>query len=62
MAETRSGQDIDLTRVDDEPVPVAKISQAPSTVNEGDTIDVEITLTPPFATTRGDINFARNGR
>ena len=45
--ETEIGS-IELTRLDDESVPVATISAAPSTVNEGDDIDVTITLTPPF--------------
>ena len=40
---------IDLTRVDDETVPVARITDAPATVNEGDSIDVQFTLTPPFS-------------
>ena len=45
---TEIGGGIDLSRVDDETVPEATITQAPTTVNEGDSIEVEITLTPPF--------------
>ena len=35
---------IDLTRLDDEEPPVARITQAPTTVNEGDNIEIEVTL------------------
>ena len=51
---------IDLTRLDDESVPVASITDAPTTVNEGESIEVEISLTPRFDPSRGAkfINFA----
>ena len=39
---------IQLTRRDDETPPVATITDAPDTVNEGDSIEVEISLAPPF--------------
>ena len=48
---------IDLTFMDDESVPVASITDAPTTVNEGENIEVEITLTPPLGT-QGFVNFA----
>ena len=35
---------IDLTRLDDEEPPVARITQAPATVNEGDNIEIKVTL------------------
>ena len=53
---TQISGSIDLTFVDDEPVPVATISMAPETVNEGENIEVEISLTP--ATISGRVNFA----
>ena len=40
---------ISLEFVDDEPRPVASITEAPAAVDEGDAFDVEITLTPAFA-------------
>ena len=40
---------IDLTRVDDENPPVASITQAPATVNEGDNIEIEVTLSVGYA-------------
>ena len=40
------GESIDLTFVDNEPVPVATITEAPSSVNEGEDIELELTLTP----------------
>ena len=40
---------IDLTRLDDEDPPVATITQAPTTVNEGEDIEVEISLDTPFS-------------
>ena len=48
---------IDLTYVDDESVPVASITEAPTTVNEGENIEIEITLTPTSGIP-GNINFA----
>ena len=48
---------IDLTFMDDESVPVASITDAPTTVNEGENIEVESTLTPPLGT-QGFVNFA----
>ena len=39
---------IQLTRRDDETPPVATITDAPDTVNEGDSIEVEISLAPPI--------------
>ena len=39
---------IDLTFVDDEPVPTATISMAPASVNEGDNIGIEIDVTPAW--------------
>ena len=41
---------IEVTRLDDESPPKATISMAPTTVNEGDSIGVKITLNPPFST------------
>ena len=43
---SRIGDSIDLTFADDEGVPVATITDAPDTVNEGESIEIEITLTP----------------
>ena len=40
---------IDLTRVDDEGPPVASITQAPATVNEGDGIEIEVTLSVGYS-------------
>ncbi len=40
---------IDLTRVDDEGPPVASITQAPATVNEGGDIEIEVTLSVGYA-------------
>ena len=40
---------IDLTRVDDEDPPVASITQAPATVNEGGDIEIEVTLSVGYA-------------
>ena len=40
---------ISLGFVDDEPRPVASITEAPAAVDEGDAFDVEITLTPAFS-------------
>ena len=40
------GNSIDLSFVDDEPAPVATITGAPTTVDEGENIEVEITLNP----------------
>ena len=48
---------IDLTYVDDEPVPVATISMAPTTVDEGENIEIRITLATVFAG-GATINFA----
>ena len=48
---------IDLTYVDDESVPVASITDPPTTVNEGENIEIEITLTPTSGIP-GTINFA----
>ena len=48
---------IDLTYVDDEPVPVATISMAPTTVDEGENIEIQITLATVFAG-GATINFA----
>ena len=45
---------IQLTRVDDESVPVAFITVAPLSVDEGESIEVEINLNPPF----GDVPLA----
>ena len=45
---TRIGA-IDLSFVDDEEPPVARIAQAPSSVGEGGTIELEIALDPAFA-------------
>ena len=47
---------IDLGFVDDESVPVATISMAPTTVDEGESIEVEFTLTP--ATISGWVNLS----
>ena len=47
---------IDLGFVDDESVPVATISMAPTTVDEGENIEVEFTLTP--ATISGWVNLS----
>ena len=44
---------IDLTRLDDEEPPVASITDAPTTVNEGENIEVEISLTPAFGPSQG---------
>ena len=52
---------IQLTRVDDESVPVATITQAPDTVNEGDSIEVKISLNPPFGSVSNSIKFAVTG-
>ena len=52
---------IDLTWMDDESVPVASITDKPTTVNEGENIEIEITLTPPsneVATSQRTINVA----
>ena len=59
---TRIGS-IDLTRLDDEDPPVASITDAPTTVNEGENIEVEISLTLPFSfasTSEKTVNFAVN--
>ena len=40
---------IALTRLDDEAPPVASITQAPTTVDEGETIEVEVGLNLPFS-------------
>ena len=40
---------IDLTRVDDEDPPVASITQAPTSVNEGGDIEIEVTLSVGYA-------------
>ena len=48
---------IDLTWMDDESVPVASITDTPTTVNEGENIVIEITLTPT-STLPGTVNFA----
>ena len=48
---------IELTLVDNEPVPVASITEAPETVTEGENIEIKITVTPTFGTT-GSVNFA----
>ena len=37
---------IDLTRIDDEPVPKVSITQAPVTVDEGDSIQIRMTMDP----------------
>ena len=42
------GNSIDLTRLDDEAVPVASITQAPTTVNEGENIEIEVALSVPY--------------
>ena len=42
---TQVGDGINLTFVDDEATPVATISSAPTAVNEGENIEIEITLT-----------------
>ena len=47
---------IDLAYVDDEGVPVASITQAPTSVNEGDSIEIEVTLTVGYAGT-GAVKF-----
>ena len=47
---------IDLAFVDDEGVPVASITQAPTSVNEGDTIEVEVSLSVGYAGT-GAVKF-----
>ena len=39
---------VQLTLVDDDPLPVATITDAPATVTEGGDIEIEITLTPAF--------------
>ena len=49
---------IQLTFVDDEDPSVASITDAPTTVNEGEDIEIEITLTPPHGDLGVDINFA----
>ena len=46
---------ISLKFVDDEPLPVASITEAPAAVDEGDAFDVEITLTPAFAASGGNV-------
>ena len=43
LGDTELGS-IDLTRLDDEDPPVASITQAPTTVNEGDDINIKVTL------------------
>ena len=52
---------IQLTRRDDESPPVAAISDAPTTVNEGESIEVEISLNPPFGSGTNSIKFAVTG-
>ena len=52
---------IDLTRLDDEDPPVATITDAPTTVNEGENIEIEISLNLPFfdaSLSQRTINFA----
>ena len=50
---------IDLTFVDDEDPSVASITDAPTTVTEGENIEIEITLTPPHGLLgSAQINFA----
>ena len=51
---------IDLTWMDDESVPVATISQEPTTVNEGESIEIEISLTLAIegSSSQRTINFA----
>ena len=44
---------IELTRVDAQNPPVATITEVPSSVNEGENIEVEITLAPPLSSTTG---------
>ena len=54
------GANIDLTVLDDEGAPVATITDATATVNEGGDIEVEIRLNPPFfpiASNKRIINF-----
>ncbi len=56
LTATHAGTEIDsiqLTRRDDENPPVATISMAPTSVNEGEDIEVQITLSPPFGTASG---------
>ena len=48
LGDTEIGS-IDLTRVDDEDPPVASITQAPATVNEGGDIQIEVTLSVGYA-------------
>ena len=52
---------IDLTRLDDEDPPVVSIADAPTTVNEGENIEIEISLNLPFfdaSLSQRTINFA----
>ena len=44
---------IELTRVDAQNPPVATITEVSSSVNEGENIEVEITLAPPLSSTTG---------
>ena len=54
---TEIGGSIDLTWMDDESVPVASITDAPTTVNEGEDIEFEISLTRGFGSIGANINF-----
>ena len=47
---------IDLTRVDDESAPVANIAEAPTTVNEGGDIEIEVALSVGYISA-GGVNF-----
>ena len=50
-AGTQIGNDIDLTRLDDEEPPVASITQAPTTVTEGGNIEIEVALSVGYSGT-----------
>ena len=53
---TQIGNSIDLTRLDDEEPPVASITDAPTTVNEGGNIEIELALSVGYSGT-GAIRF-----
>ena len=46
---TQIGNSIDLTRLDDEELPVASITQAPTTVNEGANIEIRVALSVAYS-------------